>query len=93
MEDAGAYNASHDGNAKINAGWPVILHKPVPMLLICSQLNAQPHSMQNSQMINRLLATLAKPKIEENGAGINYVRTNDMVSVQLTPAPALALQP
>lgn len=43
-----------------------------------SQLNATNILVtQNSQMINQLAGNTSETYIEENGAGINYVRTND----------------
>ena len=78
-EDAGAYNASHDGNASkmtnVAAG---DLSTTSTDAVNGSQLNATNILVtQNSQMINQLAGNTSETYIEENGAGINYVRTND----------------
>ncbi|WP_148047374.1 YadA-like family protein [Escherichia fergusonii] len=75
----GAYNASHDGKASIitnvadgNIG------EGSTDAVNGSQLNAANLLIeQNSQIINQLAGNTDTKYIEENGAGINYVRTND----------------
>ncbi|QME65259.1 YadA-like family protein [Escherichia fergusonii] len=75
----GAYNASHDGKASIitnvadgNIG------EGSTDAVNGSQLNAANLLIeQNSQIINQLAGNTNTDYIEENGAGINYVRTND----------------
>ncbi len=78
-EDAGAYNASHDGNAsKITNVAAGDLSTTSTDAVNGSQLNATNILVtQNSQMINQLAGNTSKNYIEDNGAGINYVRTND----------------
>ncbi|HHZ9029453.1 TPA: YadA-like family protein [Escherichia coli] len=78
-EDAGAYNASHDGNAsKITNVAAGDLSTTSTDAVNGSQLNATNILVtQNSQMINQLAGNTSETHIEENGAGINYVRTND----------------
>lgn len=78
-EDAGAYNASHDGNAsKITNVAAGDLSTTSTDAVNGSQLNATNILVtQNSQMINQLAGNTSETYIEENGAGINYVRTND----------------
>ncbi|TLI96502.1 YadA-like family protein [Escherichia sp. E4385] len=76
---AGAYNASHDGNASIitnvadgNIG------EGSTDAINGSQLNATNMMIQqNSEIINQLAGNTSETYIEDNGAGINYVRTND----------------
>ncbi|HBB8001033.1 TPA: YadA-like family protein [Escherichia coli] len=75
----GAYNASHDGKASIitnvadgNIG------EGSTDAINGSQLNATNLMIeQNSQIINQLAGNTDATYIQENGAGINYVRTND----------------
>ncbi|MDF0764279.1 adhesin, partial [Escherichia coli] len=78
-EDAGAYNDSHDGNAsKITNVAAGDLSTTSTDAVNGSQLNATNILVtQNSQMINQLAGNTSETYIEENGAGINYVRTND----------------
>ncbi len=78
-EDAGAYNASHDGKAsKITNVAAGDLSTTSTDAVNGSQLNATNILVtQNSQMINQLAGNTSETYIEENGAGINYVRTND----------------
>ncbi|EGJ1929003.1 hypothetical protein IDS46_002736 [Escherichia coli] len=78
-EDAGAYNASHDGNAsKITNVAAGDLSTTSTDAVNGSQLNATNILVtQNSQMINQLAGNTSETYIEDNGAGINYVRTND----------------
>ncbi|ENO0484499.1 YadA-like family protein, partial [Escherichia coli] len=78
-EDAGAYNASHDGNtSKITNVAAGDLSTTSTDAVNGSQLNATNILVtQNSQMINQLAGNTSETYIEENGAGINYVRTND----------------
>ena len=78
-DGAGAYNASHDGKASIitnvadgNIG------EGSTDAVNGSQLNAANLLIeQNSQIINQLAGNTDATYIQENGAGINYVRTND----------------
>lgn len=74
-EDAGAYNASHDGNAsKITNVAAGDLSTTSTDAVNGSQLNATNILVtQNSQMINQLAGNTSETYIEENGAGINYV--------------------
>ncbi|HBI8183044.1 TPA: YadA-like family protein [Escherichia coli] len=78
-EDAGAYNASHDGNAsKITNVAAGDLSTTSTDAVNGSQLNTTNILVtQNSQMINQLAGNTSETYIEDNGAGINYVRTND----------------
>ncbi|WP_097435067.1 YadA-like family protein [Escherichia coli] len=77
--DAGAYSASHDGKASIitnvadgNIG------EDSTDAINGSQLNATNMMIQqNSEIINQLAGDTSKNYIGDNGAGINYVRTND----------------
>ena len=76
---AGAYSASHDGKASIitnvadgNIG------EDSTDAINGSQLNATNMMIQqNSEIINQLAGATSKNYIGDNGAGINYVRTND----------------
>ncbi|EQQ66803.1 YadA-like family protein [Escherichia coli] len=76
---AGAYSASHDGKASIitnvadgNIG------EDSTDAINGSQLNATNMTIQqNSEIINQLAGDTSKNYIGDNGAGINYVRTND----------------
>ncbi|ESU83121.1 Cell surface protein, partial [Shigella dysenteriae WRSd5] len=76
---AGAYNASHDGKDSIitNVANGSISEDSTDAVN-GSQLNATNMMIeQNSQIINQLAGNTDATYIEENGAGINYVRTND----------------
>ncbi len=76
---AGAYNASHDGKASIitNVANGSISEDSTDAVN-GSQLNATNMMIeQNAQIINQLAGNTDATYIEENGAGINYVRTND----------------
>ncbi|EPX7522330.1 YadA-like family protein [Escherichia coli] len=76
---AGAYNASHDGKASIitNVADGSISEDSTDAVN-GSQLNATNMMIeQNSQIINQLAGNTDATYTEENGAGINYVRTND----------------
>ncbi|QMH33601.1 YadA-like family protein [Escherichia coli] len=76
---AGAHNASHDGKASIitNVADGSISEDSTDAVN-GSQLNATNMMIeQNSQIINQLAGNTDATYIEENGAGINYVRTND----------------
>ncbi|TXR36697.1 hypothetical protein FV460_04980 [Escherichia coli] len=76
---AGAYNGSHDGKASIitNVADGSISEDSTDAVN-GSQLNATNMMIeQNSQIINQLAGNTDATYIEENGAGINYVRTND----------------
>ncbi|EEW8805926.1 TPA: YadA-like family protein [Escherichia coli] len=76
---AGAYSASHDGKASIitNVANGSISEDSTDAVN-GSQLNATNMMIeQNSQIINQLAGNTDATYIEENGAGINYVRTND----------------
>ncbi|WHJ72631.1 YadA-like family protein [Escherichia coli] len=76
---AGAYSASHDGKASIitnvadgNIG------EDSTDAINGSQFNATNMMIQqNSEIINQLAGDTSKNYIGDNGAGINYVRTND----------------
>ncbi|GDI46664.1 adhesin [Escherichia coli] len=75
----GAYNASHDGKASIitNVANGSISEDSTDAVN-GSQLNATNMMIElNSQIINQLAGNTDATYIEENGAGINYVRTND----------------
>ncbi|MBA8499690.1 YadA-like family protein [Escherichia fergusonii] len=75
----GAYSASHDGKASIitNVADGYIGEGSTDAVN-GSQLNAANLLIeQNSQIINQLAGNTNTDYIEENGAGINYVRTND----------------
>ncbi len=91
-EDAGAYNASHDGNAsKITNVAAGDLSTTSTDAVNGSQLNATNILVtQNSQMINQLAGNTSETYIEDNGAGINYVRTND-TGLTFTDASAAVL--
>ncbi|HAM3968909.1 YadA-like family protein [Escherichia coli] len=78
-EDAGAYNASHDGKDSIitNVADGNISEDSTDAIN-GSQLNATNMMIQqNSEIINQLAGNTSETYIEDNGAGINYVRTND----------------
>ena len=75
----GAYSASHDGKASIitNVADGYIGEGSTDAVN-GSQLNAANLLIeQNSQIINQLAGNTNTDYIENNGAGINYVRTND----------------
>ena len=76
---AGAYSASHDGKASIitNVADGNIAEDSTDAIN-GSQLNATNMMIQqNSEIINQLAGDTSKNYIGDNGAGINYVRTND----------------
>ncbi|HAW0235693.1 TPA: adhesin [Escherichia coli] len=76
---AGAYSASHDGKASIitNVADGNIGENSTDAIN-GSQLNATNMMIQqNSEIINQLAGDTSKNYIGDNGAGINYVRTND----------------
>ncbi|EES0161540.1 YadA-like family protein [Escherichia coli] len=76
---AGAYNASHDGKASIitNVANGSISEDSTDAVN-GSQLNATNMMIeQNTQIINQLAGNTDATYIQENGAGIYYVRTND----------------
>ena len=76
---AGAYNASHDGKASIitNVANGSISEDSTDAVN-GSQLNATNMMIeQNTQIINQLAGNTDATYIQDNGAGINYVRTND----------------
>ncbi|HIB3092883.1 TPA: YadA-like family protein [Escherichia coli] len=76
---AGAYNASHDGKASIitNVANGSISEDSTDAVN-GSQLNATNMMIeQNTQIINQPAGNTDATYIQENGAGINYVRTND----------------
>lgn len=76
---AGAYNASHDGKASIitNVANGSISEDSTDAVN-GSLLNATNMMIeQNTQIINQLAGNTDATYIQENGAGINYVRTND----------------
>ncbi|EHS0453649.1 YadA-like family protein [Escherichia coli] len=76
---AGAYNASHDGKASIitNVANGSISEDSTDAVN-GSQLNATNMMIeQNTQIINQLAGNTDATYIQENGAGINYVRIND----------------
>lgn len=76
---AGAYNASHDGKASIitNVANGSISEDSTDAVN-GSQLNATNMMIeQNTQIINQLAGNTDATYIQENGAGINYVRAND----------------
>lgn len=78
----GAYNASHDGKASIITNVANVANGSISEdstdAVNGSQLNATNMMIeQNSQIINQLAGNTDATYIEENGAGINYVRTND----------------
>lgn len=76
---AGAYNASHDGKASIitNVANGSISEDSTDAVN-GSQLNATNMMIeQNTQIINQLAGNTDATYIQENGAGINYVSTND----------------
>ncbi|WP_411962037.1 YadA-like family protein [Escherichia sp. F1] len=78
-EDAGAYNASHDGKASIitNVADGNIGEGSTDAINGSQLFNTNMLIQQNSEIINQLAGNTSETYIEENGAGINYVRTND----------------
>ncbi|ENB08560.1 putative inner membrane protein [Escherichia coli 2875150] len=76
---AGAYNASHDGKASIITNLANgSISEDSTDAVNGSQLNATNMMIeQNTQIINQLAGNTDATYIQENGAGINYVRTND----------------
>ncbi|RZN52217.1 adhesin [Escherichia sp. E10V10] len=76
---AGAYSANHKGNAsKITNVADGLIEAGSTDAVNGSQLNAANLLIeQNSQIINQLAGNTDTTYIAENGAGINYVRTND----------------
>ncbi|QLM91496.1 YadA-like family protein [Escherichia fergusonii] len=75
----GAYSASHDGKASIITNIADgYIGEGSTDAVNGSQLNAANLLIeQNSQIINQLAGNTNTDYIENNGAGINYVRTND----------------
>ncbi len=78
-EDAGAYNASHDGKASIitNVADGNIGEGSTDAINGSQLFNTNMMIQQNSEIINQLAGDTSESYINENGAGINYVRTND----------------
>ncbi|ELG85189.1 autotransport adhesin [Escherichia coli KTE146] len=78
-EDAGAYNASHDGKASIitNVADGNIGEGSTDAINGSQLFNTNMLIQQNSEIINQLAGDTSESYINENGAGINYVRTND----------------
>ncbi|EIC1457958.1 YadA-like family protein [Escherichia coli] len=75
----GAYSASHDGKASnITNVADGNIGEDSTDAIYGSQLNATNMMIQqNSEIINQLAGDTSKNYIGDNGAGINYVRTND----------------
>ncbi|NAK75295.1 adhesin [Escherichia coli] len=75
----GAYNASHDGKASIitNVADGNIGEGSTDAINGSQLFNTNMLIQQNSEVINQLAGNTSETYIEENGAGINYVRTND----------------
>lgn len=75
----GAYNASHDGKASIitNVADGNIGEGSTDAINGSQLFNTNMLIQQNSEVINQLAGDTSETYIEENGAGINYVRTND----------------
>lgn len=75
----GAYSASHDGKASnITNVADGNIGEDSTDAINGSQLNATNMMIQqNSEIINQLAGDTSKNYIGDNGAGINYVRTND----------------
>lgn len=75
----GAYNASHDGKASIitNIADGNIGEGSTDAINGSQLFNTNMLIQQNSEVINQLAGNTSETYIEENGAGINYVRTND----------------
>ncbi|EPE8641124.1 YadA family autotransporter adhesin, partial [Escherichia coli] len=78
-ETAGAYSASHNGKASVITNVADgLIEAGSTDAVNGSQLNAANLLIeQNSQIINQLAGNTDTTYIENNGAGINYVRTND----------------
>ena len=78
-ETAGAYSANHNGKASVITNVADgLIEAGSTDAVNGSQLNAANLLIeQNSQIINQLAGNTDTKYIEENGAGINYVRTND----------------
>ena len=75
----GAYNVSHDGKASIitNVADGNIGEGSTDAINGSQLFNTNMLIQQNSEVINQLAGNTSETYIEENGAGINYVRTND----------------
>ncbi|WP_077816272.1 YadA-like family protein [Escherichia coli] len=75
----GAYNASHDGKASIitNVADGNIGEGSTDAINGSQLFNTNMLIQQNSEVINQLAGNTSETYIEENGASINYVRTND----------------
>ncbi|ELX1533081.1 YadA-like family protein [Escherichia coli] len=78
-DGAGAYNASHDGKASIitNVADGNIGEGSTDAINGSQLFNTNMMIQQNSEIINQLADNTSETYIEDNGAGINYVRTND----------------
>ena len=78
-DGAGAYNASHDGKASIitNVADGNIGEGSTDAINGSQLFNTNMMLQQNSEIINQLAGNTSETYIEDNGAGINYVRTND----------------
>ena len=78
-DGAGAYNASHDGKASIitNVADGNIGEGSTDAINGSQLFNTNMMIQQNSEIINQLAGDTSESYINENGAGINYVRTND----------------
>ncbi|HCK2553256.1 TPA: YadA-like family protein, partial [Escherichia coli] len=78
-DGAGAYNASHDGKASIitNVADGNIGEGSTDAINGSQLFNTNMMIQQNSEIINQLAGDTSESYINENGACINYVRTND----------------
>lgn len=78
-DGAGAYNASHDGKASIitNVADGNIGEGSTDAINGSQLFNTNMMIQQNSEIINQLAGNTSETYIEDNGAGINYVCTND----------------
>ncbi len=78
-DGAGTYNASHDGKASIitNVADGNIGEGSTDAINGSQLFNTNMMIQQNSEIINQLAGNTSETYIEDNGAGINYVRTND----------------
>ncbi|MBF2867997.1 YadA-like family protein [Escherichia coli] len=78
-DGAGAYNASHDGKASIitNVADGNIGEGSTDAINGSQLFNTNMLIQQNSEIINQLAGNTSETYIEDNGASINYVRTND----------------
>ncbi|HAW2565743.1 TPA: hypothetical protein JLP93_003355 [Escherichia coli] len=78
-DGAGAYNASHDGKASIitNVADGNIGEGSTDAINGSQLFNTNMLIQQNSEIINQLAGNTSETYIEDNGADINYVRTND----------------